>query len=214
VQKALVVVSALWCVLPVSALAQVEELENPGTVSAIQDRAYRMQHELDLSVGVLPLDAFFKGLYAQVGYVYHFTDTFAWQVARGSYVYSVRTGLREQLERDFGVLPTQDVDTVVQFSVGSDLMWKPFYGKLTVLNRAVVHGEVFFLLGATLFKFTNAFRPAVNIGGGGRIFVSKYVSFRLDVTDNIALPAGGGSTGLLNIMAMTLSLGVNFGSTE
>ena len=37
--------------------AQVEELENPGSVSAIQDRAYRMQHELNLAVGVLPLDA-------------------------------------------------------------------------------------------------------------------------------------------------------------
>ncbi len=210
--KALVVSFALVSLVPAAALAQVEELENPGSVSAIQERAYRMQHELDLAAGILPLDAFYKGLYVQVGYVYHFTDTFAWQVGRGSYVYSARTGLREQLERDFGVLPTTFEE--VQFSVGSDLMWKPFYGKLTVLNRAVVHGEVYFLLGATLFKFTNAFRPAVNLGGGGRIFVSKYVSFRFDVTDAVVLPTGGGATGLLNVLTMTLSLGVNFGSTE
>lgn len=58
-------------------MAQAQDLENPGTVSAIQDRAYRMQHELDLSVGVLPLDAFYKGLYAQVSYTAHFSDTFA-----------------------------------------------------------------------------------------------------------------------------------------
>jgi outer membrane beta-barrel protein len=212
VHKALVVSFALVSLVPAAALAQVEELENPGSVSAIQERAYRMQHELDLAVGILPLDAFYKGLYVQVGYVYHFTDSFAWQVGRGSYVYSARTGLREQLERDFGVLPTTFEE--VQFSVGSDLMWKPFYGKLTVLNRAVVHGEVYFLLGATLFKFTNAFRPAVNLGGGGRIFVSKYVSFRFDVTDAVVLPTGGGATGLLNVLTMTLSLGVNFGSTE
>jgi outer membrane beta-barrel protein len=199
-------------VAPLTARAQAEALENPGSVSAIQDRAYRMQHELDLSVGVLPLDAFYKGLYAQVGYTFHFSDDFAWQIGRGAYVYSARTGLREQLERDFGVLPTTFEE--VQFFVGSDLMWKPFYGKLAVLNRSVVHGEVFFLLGASLFKFTNSWRPGVNVGGGARVFASKYVSFRLDVTDTIVIPTGGAGNGLLNVMTMTLSLAINFGSTE
>jgi outer membrane beta-barrel protein len=209
VQRALVVVALL---LAQVAFAQLEELENPGTVSAVQDRAYRMQHELNLSVGVLPLDAFYKGLYAQVGYTVHFSDYFAWQAGRGAYSYAAKTGLREQLERDFGVLPTAFEE--VQFFVGSDVMWKPFYGKLTVLNKSVVHGEVFFLLGASLFKFTNAFRPAVNIGGGGRVFVSKWVSFRLDVTNNVVLPVGGGATNFLNVMTMTLSLAINFGATE
>lgn len=208
-QRALFVVTLLLASL---ASAQVEELENPGTVSAIQDRGYRMQHELDLSVGVLPLDAFYKGLYAQVGYTFHFNDYFAWQVGRGAYSYAAKTGLREQLERDFGVLPTAFEE--VQFFVGSDLIWKPFYGKLTVLNKSVVHGEVFFLLGPSLFKFTNAFRPAVNIGGGARIFASKWVSFRLDLTNNVVLPVGGGATNFLNVMTMTLSLAINFGATE
>ncbi len=208
-QRALIVVTLL---LASVASAQLEEFENPGTVSAIQDRAYRMQHELNLSVGILPLDAFYKGLYAQVGYVVHFTDSFAWQVGRGAYTYAAKTGLREQLERDFGVLPTAFEE--VQFFVGTDLMWKPLYGKLSILNRGVVHGEVFLLLGATVFKFTNAFRPGINIGGGGRVFVSKWVSFRLDVTNNVVLPVGGGATNFLNVMTMTLSLGINFGATE
>jgi hypothetical protein len=63
-----------------AALAQADELENPGVIAAVQERAFRMQHELHLGVGVLPLDAFYKGLYAQVGYTFHFTDAFAWQV--------------------------------------------------------------------------------------------------------------------------------------
>lgn len=207
--RALIVVSLL---VATPAFAQLEELENPGTVSAVQDRAYRMQHELNLGVGILPLDAFYKGLYAQVGYAYHFTDHFAWQVGRGAYSYAAKTGLREQLERDFGVLPTAFEE--VQYFVGSDLMWKPLYGKLSLLNRWVLHGEVFFMLGATLFRFTNNFRPAVNLGGGGRLFVSKYASFRLDVTNNVVLPIGGGATNFLNVMTMTLSLAINFGATE
>lgn len=198
--------------LPALAWAQLDELENPGTVSAIQQRAYRLQHELDLSVGVLPLDAFYKGLYAQISYTAHFSESFAWQVGRAAYSYSARTGLREQLERDFGVLPT--VFDEVQFFFGSDVVWKPLYGKLSVLNQWVLHGEVFLLLGGTAFKFTNAFRPGVNVGGGARLFISQYLSARLDVTNNFVIPLGGGSTTLTNVMTATLSLGINFGGRE
>lgn len=203
---------SLVCLGSSTALAQIDELENPGTVSAIQERAFRMQHELDLSVGVLPLDAFTKNVFAQVAYVYHFTDSFAWQVGRGAYGYSANTGLREQLQRDFGVLPTA-FDQIV-FFVGSDLMWKPFYGKVSVLNKSVIHGEFFFLLGASVFKYTAAFRPGINVGGGGRLFISKYVSVRFDLTDNVVLSNSGTTTTLLNVMSLTLSLGINFGGTE
>jgi outer membrane beta-barrel protein len=200
--------------VPGLAFAQVEELENPGSVAAIQDRAYRMQHELGLSVGVLPLDAFSKGLYAQVGYTVHFSDTFAWTVGRGAYSYAINTGLKEQLLRDFGVRPDNADFDVVQFFVGSDLMWTPLYGKVSVLNRSVLHGETFLLLGATLFKFTQAFRPGVNLGAGVRLFASQWVSFRLDVTDNIVLPIGGSAKSIINVMTITLTLALNFGATE
>lgn len=210
--KAFLLVS-LFILLPGQALAQVEELENPGSVSAVQERAVRMQHELDLTVGVLPLDAFYKGLFAQVGYVYHFTDTFAWQVGRGGYSYTALTPLRTQLERDFGVLPT--TLQPVTFFVGSDLMWTPLYGKLAVLNRWVLHGEVYLLGGATIFGFANAsfpLRPGINLGLGARLFVNRWVSFRLEMTDNVVVPVAG--AGLLNVMTTSLGLALNFGATE
>lgn len=210
--RALVV--AVGLLVPGLSNAQVEELENPGSVAAIQDRAYRMQHELGLSVGVLPLDAFTKGLYAQVGYTVHFTDTFAWTVGRGAYSYAVNTGLRDQLQRDFGVLPSNADFDAVQFFVGSDIMWSPLYGKVSVLNRSVLHGELFLLLGGTLFKFTQTFRPGVNLGGGVRLFASQWVSFRLDVTDNIVLPIGASAKSIMNVMTLTLTLAINFGATE
>jgi outer membrane beta-barrel protein len=197
---------------PLVALAQTEELENPGSVSAVQERAYRMQHELDLVGGVLPLDAFYKGLYGQVSYTFHFTDTFAWQVGRAGYVYAARTGLREQLERDFNVLPTTFEE--VQYFAGSDLMWKPVYFKLAWLNRTVIHGELWLLLGGSALKFTNALRFGANVGGGLRLFATKNVSFRLDITDCVVVPSGGGASNLLNVMTMTAGLAINFGATE
>lgn len=206
--RTLLVLSLL---VPAAALAQLQELENPGTVSAIQERAYRMQHELNLAVGLLPQDAFYKGLTAKGSYGFHFTDYFA---AQGyfTYSYNLPTSLRTQLERDFGVLPTAFDE--VQFFFGGDLMWKPLYGKLSVMNKTVIHGEVWLLLGGAGFKFTNTFRPGINIGGGGRWFISQYVSLRLDVTDYIVLPVGGGSTTFTNVLSMTLALALNFGASE
>ncbi len=206
--RVLVLVAALS---PLLARAQTEELENPGSVSAVQERAFRMQHELDLVLGVLPLDAFYKGLYGQVAYTFHFTDSFAWQVGRAGWVYAAKTGLREQLERDFNVVPTTFEE--VQYFAGSDLMWKPIYFKLAWLNRAVVHGELWLLLGGTAFKFTNGFRPGVNVGGGLRLFGTKNVSFRLDLTDTVVMPTGVGSS-VLNVMTLTAGLAINFGATE
>jgi outer membrane beta-barrel protein len=185
--------------------------DQPNAVSAVQERAYRMMHEFDLSVGLLPLDPFSKGLFAQGSYTVHFSDTFAWQIARGAYSYTAKTELRSQLERDFGFLPTAFEE--VQFFFGTDILLKPLYGKLSVMNKWVVHGEFFVILGATLFKFTASLRPGVNLGLGGRIFLNKTLSLRLDVSDNVVIPLGAGQN-LTNVMAMTLSLGINIGATE
>ena len=204
VRKALI---GLILVLPTLALAQSEDLENPGTVSAVQERAFRMNHELTLGVGTLPLDAFYKGYYAQVAYTFHFSDSFAWQVGRGAYSYNVSTGLRQQLERDFAVLPTAFDE--VQYLVGSDLMWSPLYGKTAFLNRSVLHFEAYLILGGTAFKFTNHFRPAINFGAGARLFHNKYVSYRLDVTNNFVV-----SDKPFNVISIQLLAAVNFGATE
>src|SRR5579872_5200332 len=110
-------VTALAALAPTLALAQAEELQNPGSVLAVQERTYRMNHELTLGIGVLPLDAFYKGLTAQVSYTFHFTDTFAWQVGRFTYSYDVDTGLKSQLLTQYGVLPTQFSE--VQWIAGS-----------------------------------------------------------------------------------------------
>ncbi|MBI3181898.1 MAG: outer membrane beta-barrel domain-containing protein [Myxococcales bacterium] len=206
---------SLTLLAPAAALAQLQELENPGTVSAIQERYYRMNHEFTLGGGTLPLDAFYKGFYPQVSYTYHFSDFLGWQVGRGAMVYGLKTGLREQLERDFGVLPTAFEE--VQWMVGSDLMLSPFYGKAAVLNRAVWHFEAFIIAGGTVFKFNRSpidLRPAVNLGLGARLFHNRYVSYRLDITNNFIVSPKIFSGGALNVPMIQLVAALNLGATE
>jgi outer membrane beta-barrel protein len=200
--------------VPGLARAQAEELENPGTVSAVQDRLYRMHHELSLGVGVLPADAFYKGLIGTVGYTYHFSDSVAWQVGRGTYSYNVQTSLRSQLERDFDAAPTATAfEDQVQWMVGSDLMWSPLYGKTSFLNANVIHFEVFLLAGGTVVKVdrSDGFRPAVNLGLGVRVFSSQNVSFRLDVTNNTVF---AGASRIINVPTVQIGTAFNFGATE
>jgi outer membrane beta-barrel protein len=216
---------ALWILLAVAAVraeAQIEELENPGTVTAVQDRLYRMSHELTLGVGMLPLDAFYKGVIGQVAYTFHFNDHFAWQVGRGTYSYNLNTGLRSQLERDFGVQPTAFDE--VNWMVGSDLVWSPLYGKVAVLNQAIQHFEFFLIGGLSVLKLSLAqgntggspafqalgsFRPGLNLGFGLRLFTNRSISFRIDVTNNVVI-----SQQIFNVATVQLGASLNFGATE
>ncbi|MBN1204266.1 MAG: outer membrane beta-barrel domain-containing protein [Myxococcaceae bacterium] len=204
----------LLSLVPGLAFAQTEALENPGTTSAVQDRLYQMNHELLLGIGVLPADAFYKGYFAGLSYTYHFSDNFAWQVGRGAYSYNVKTSLRSQLERDFGVAPTATAfEDEVQWMVGSDLLWSPFYGKTAILNSKVIHFEAFLIGGATVFKLNRdaGFRPGANVGLGLRVFRSDTLSFRLDVTNNFVF---AGASRIINVPTLQLATALNFGATE
>ncbi len=204
----------LLSLVPGLAFAQTEALENPGTTSAVQDRLYQMNHELMLGLGVMPADAFYKGYFAGLSYTYHFSDSFAWQVGRGAYNYNVKTSLRRQLERDFGVAPTNTAfSDEVQFMVGSDVLWSPFYGKTAILNSKVVHFEAFLIGGATILKFNGdgGFRPAANVGLGVRVFRNDTISFRLDVTNNVVFTA---ASRIINVPTLQLATALNFGATE
>jgi outer membrane beta-barrel protein len=208
---------ALCLMAPVLAWGQSQFLDAPpSSVNALQDRAFRLQNEFTFVVGFLPSDPFTKGVYAQGGYAFHFNDAFGIQ-ARGAYSLALPTSVRQQLERDFSVLPT--AFTRVLFFAGGDLMFRPLYGKLSVLNKSVVHGEVHLLVGGSAFSFTDglnavSLRPAVNFGGGGRLFLGRNASLRLDVVNHIVLAAPGAMSGITNVLAISFGLAVNFGGTE
>ena len=101
----------------------------------------------------------------------------------------------------------------LQWMVGSDLVWSPVYGKMAINNRSVVHFSGFLLGGATVMKLERAdgFRPAVNLGLGVRVFTSRNVSFRFDVTNNVVFV---GATRIIQVPTLQLSTALNFGATE
>src|SRR5579871_3025931 len=68
---------------------------------AVQRRLFREGLELNAGLGFLPLNAFFKGFTAEGSVTYHFTTTWAWEIAQGAYVFAqTNTGLESQLQNN------------------------------------------------------------------------------------------------------------------
>jgi outer membrane beta-barrel protein len=170
-----------------------------GTSYVIQKRRYQIGHEFRLGIGYLPMDAFYKGTTGDFGYSYHFNDFFSWEVLRGLYSYNQDTDLRARLNEEFDV--ENDPYEKTQYMIFTSFRFTPFYGKQTILNRAIVHQELYFLAGPGGVGWVlhengrsdvpTAFRPAFNIGAGFRWYVSRMVSMRLEAMEDFYQKADG-----------------------
>lgn len=157
--------------------------EGPGVTYAVQNRRFRLGHELAAGVGVLPLNAFTKGVTVGGSYTYHFGDDFAWEMVQFAYALPLDTGLKNELLENFEVQPTQLRS--LQYFGGSSAVWKPLYGKFAWRNRKVVHVEASLSAGGAVGLYDNPgeYLFAGSVGGGLRVHAGRTVSFRLDVRD-------------------------------
>jgi outer membrane beta-barrel protein len=166
-----------------------------GKVYAIQERAYRMNHEFALSFGFMPLDAFYKMFAVSGHYVVHFDDLWAWEAIHLSFskYLSADTGLKDELNDKWDVQPTDPEENRIDFTLDTNLMLKPMVGKAVLFDDWVIHGESYFLLGVGAEKFETAWFPAVNVGLGLRIFVIDTISLRIEVREYVHFGEGVGS---------------------
>jgi len=179
----------------------------------VQERLFRLGLELNAGVGILPLNAFSKGVLLDGSVTYHFNNVLAWEIAQGGYVIAnLDTGLKNQLLQNFGVQPTEI--SRATFLAGSNLVFTPFYGKLAGLNRSVSHVELFFPIGVTLAGYENpgSVQGGIDLGLGLRWFLGEHTSLRLDARDYLLTP-GFSNFSLTNELLFALGLSVGFGGS-
>lgn len=160
--------------------------EEPDDRVAIQRRKFLMAHELRLSLGSMPLDAFQKGWTASLSYTMHLNEYVAWEVAHATVALLSSTNLRDTLIATFAV-PPEDF-AAPRFMLTSGLELTPFYGKQAFLNDEITHQGLFMgAYGGVMFGDRESFgdtlgdlRPAAGLGIGYRMFLSKLVSVRFD----------------------------------
>jgi outer membrane beta-barrel protein len=152
---------------------------------AVQERHHRHWHELNVSFGALPVDAFLKGLAASASYTLHFTDLLAWEIVRGYYTfYRVETDLNDDLT-NVGV---PNPFNYVSWAATSNLVFTPFYGKYSVANRGQIFTELYLVAGAGYGWMTLAQGDVeatqhlvVDTGLGFRVFFNDFISVRFDL---------------------------------
>ncbi len=168
------------------ALADDDLDEEQVATYAVQSRLFRLGGELNVAAGILPMNAFDKGLTIGGAFTYHFSNALAWEIINCAYVYKqLDTGLKTELLDNFDVQPTKIA--AIDLMMSSSLVLKPFYGKLAVFNRRVVHAELSIPVGITLGRYINpqSYLPGPNLGLIFRLFLSPHSSLRVDVRENI-----------------------------
>jgi outer membrane beta-barrel protein len=169
-----------------TAHAQGDIDEEQVAAYAVQSRLFRLGGELTVAAGFLPINAFNKGLTVGGSFTYHLSNSWAWEIIHGAYVYKqLDTGLKKELLENFDVQPTKI--SALDFILSTNAVVKPFYGKLAVFNRRVIHLEVSVPFGLAFARYTRpqASMPGVDAGLIFRVFVSPHISFCLDVRDYV-----------------------------
>jgi outer membrane beta-barrel protein len=174
----------LCAALPAQAGDDIDE-EQVSTY-AVQSRLFRLGGELDFAAGILPMNAFQKGLTIGGSFTYHFNNTMGWEIINGAYVWKqLGTGLRTELEENFSAKPTDM--SAIDMILSSSLVLKPFYGKLALFNRRVIHMELSVPVGVAMARYTDpqTYLPGPVAGLIFRIFLSPHASVRLDVREYV-----------------------------
>jgi outer membrane beta-barrel protein len=199
------------------AAAQYDDEEPGGYAVVIQNRKFNMGHEFTLSGGILPLDAFHKGLTGTFRYTFHFDQFQAWEIAGGTYSFNLDTGLKEQLRNNFGVQPDAAGLEQLDGYVETNYVLKPIYGKMSLFNRTLIYSELFFSAGITTAVYRGQdfiFLPGPGFGAGLRFFVWEWLSLRVDMRHYVlfnSVPILDPNSSIENVMALSAGLSFNFG---
>lgn len=176
--------------------------EESDKLPAVQNRKYRMEHEFFAGVGLLPVDAFYKGAEFMGGYVFHINDLWAVE-GRYSYLRNIKTSLRDKLEQNWGE-PASKFAKLLH--VGElNCLFKPIYGKLSFLNHNLLYGEIYLNLGAVVAQLDGGTPTDEELAGKGkrmgygatpgfgfRGFLSPRFSVRFDFRYLLLYSAGEG----------------------
>lgn len=186
--------------------------------AAIQERKFQLFHELKISAGAMPLNAFQKGWSLSLSYTHHLNDYLSWEILQVTGALLTSTNLRDSLIDQFAV-PPEDF-AAPRFMLTTGLEVNPLYGKQAFLNDEVSHhaliGGVYggIVLGdrASVADMLTDLRPAVGLGVGYRLFLDETYSARLDVRDFLSFRRAireNESFQVENVLLMTLSLSFN-----
>ena len=187
--KKLFIVLLLLVMIFGSATAAIcQDSDKEEKVHAIQDRIYQKSHELGIAAGYIPDENYYEAFPVGAYYMFTFNELFAWEVARAQWIFTSDKDVKNDLENDFGVRPSEFSEP--KYSIYSHAVFTPFYGKDAVLNRGIVNRETYFLLGGGIVNYDNKENfedsssetaPSLSFGVGQKFFLKENYALNLEL---------------------------------
>jgi outer membrane beta-barrel protein len=209
--------AALFAAVPAAAAYDDEEVG--GFAVVVQDRPFDMGHEFTLGGGVLPLDAFFKGVTVNGRYTLHFDEFHAWEIVGLAYNFNIDSGLRDELRERYQVQPDQGGLETLDGIIESNYIVKPVSGKLALFNSQLIFGEAFFSMGlaTSVFRANEfVFLPGPTGGAGMRFYVTEWMNIRIDTKYYLlfnGVPIVDPKWSIEQVLFLGAGVSFNFGGT-
>ncbi len=164
----------------------------------IQERLYDRHHELGMHLASIPDDDFFNNYPIGGSYSYHFDEKYSWEVVRAQWVVSKEKDLKKDLLEEFGAEPSKfdQMEYVVQTS----FVFKPAYGKDSLLNKGIINHEAFLSFGGGIVQYereydygdsTNEKAWSIGFGVGRKYFLSRQLNLNLELRELVVFKDDG-----------------------
>lgn len=189
-----------------------------GTGLTLQQRIRAVSRHVFLKGGrfeVAPLagittnDPFYRRWQLGARVSYHVNDVFSVDVGGAGVLYSEFLDPAPIL----GQLSTPVDDEAQLFGYGDvGVTFSPLYGKVAVMAEWVIHFDTFLSggLGATFDETTTIVHPALELGIGSRVFLTRWLVLRTDLRDYIYPQDRGSGVKVQNLLNLNVGLGIFF----
>lgn len=173
-------------------------------IVAVEPRAFNPHYDVTGQVGVLPIDAFYKGVLVGASYTQSFNSAWSWEVINGALSFRSDTNLKRDLEA-LAVRPDNLLDYIVWYATTSAI-YTPVYSKNLLANSKLLYGSFSAVMSAGGVAFASG-DVSPMVGGGLilRAFHSPRMSSKLDGRLYYHFAQGKSSD-----MVMTLIYGLSF----
>lgn len=147
---------------------------------AVEPKAFNPRYDVTANIGILPIDAFYKGIALGVSYTQSYTTAWQWEILNVNLNFKSDTNLKSDLIDVFQVRPSGILDYISWYTT-SNAIYTPIYSKNLLFNRELLYGSFSFVMGGGTVGF-NSGDIAPMLGGGLilRAFHSPTKSSKLD----------------------------------
>jgi outer membrane beta-barrel protein len=197
-----------------------EDTETTGTGKTLAERISAVSHPVFLKQGRFELapfagisanDAFFRRWSVGARASFHILDSLSIDVGGAYNFWSEPLQAAVFLGVDDPDVELDDEAALYGYA-DAGVTFAPFYGKVALMSEWIIHFDGFVSGGAGgVFDSSGTiFQPALEIGAGGRMFLTRWMVIRADVRDYIYPRDLGGQLGIQNLVILNLGVGFYF----